>query len=298
MPQGSQKLLRFYDMNEGRTAGGLPRRAQIHPAPARTLWANADLYGSAAAAVILWISVLLPVLEPLRVALGLLMGLYVPGYLVIALLIPADRVPRLERVGLSFTVNIVLIIVSGLLMALAHFPLTAPHLMEVLLALTIVLAGGNWWVRRRQHLQISGFEWVPLIDRRIALYLGGMAVLLAVTGIVVAHTLGMRSVAFSITSPQGQLSGFPYQISEGQVYPMRLHLSNPHHNAEVYTVQEFANKRPVMKQTVRVPALGHWTQQILLPSGPVSGTMHVDFRLLNGKGGLARQLWITYQITH
>ncbi len=282
-------------MNLRSVPGDLPLRRHARLMPGGR-WINADLYSSAAVAAALLLSLLVPLLEPVRIVLGLLMGLYVPGYLVMCLLIGPERLPRLERVGLSLVMSIAIVIGSAFFMAPANFPLTAPHLMEVLLSETIILSASNWVVRRKQNIRISGFEWIDQVDRRIVLYLATIAAIIAVTGIVVAHTLGMQSVAFSITSPTGQLSGFPYQIAEGQAFPMRLSVYNPDHHAKTFTLDEYANHVLMMKEPVVVSAQSRWTQKILLPDAPVIASMHVDFRLVNGKGGGGRQLWISYQV--
>lgn len=294
-PKGAKTRLKFSDMNAKHIDGRLLRRVKRHPSP-KTPWAHVDLIGSVVAALGLWGTYAVPFLEPIRVMLGLVLGLFVPGYLIMELLIPSQKISRLERVGLSLAMNIVLLIVMGLLMALVQFPFTASHVMLLLLIVTMVLAASNFWVRQHGHglrSERGGWSWK---DWRVLGVVGGVAALVLMTGIIVSRTLADRTVAFSITSPQGQLAGFPYEIPVGQKYPMRLNVSNPHARVEVFQLHEIANASVIRKETVKVSAHGHWSQLIVLPSRE-PGRMHVEFRLLQEKGGLFRQLWITYRIT-
>ncbi len=315
----------FSEMKQHRAVRDLPSRSAMHEKPASRHGFYADLYVGVVTAIALWISTLVPHIAPIRAILGLIVGLFVPGYLMTALLFLPGKISQLERIGLSFTINIVIVIGTAFLMALGHIPLTAKNLTVLLSLLTTVLAAANFWLRKTKKINVTGLGWVRvvdkrsganfwlrekqrftalrlgwlrLIDRRIAAYLGSAGILIAITVLIVAHTLSIRSVAFSITSPAGELSGFPYQVAVGQRYPMTLHINNPHGATEAYVLKETANNRLVMVDRVRVKAKGGWQENIVLPVFPTANTMHVAFRLLSLKGVVVRQLWITYQITH
>ncbi|MBI2935851.1 MAG: DUF1616 domain-containing protein [Chloroflexi bacterium] len=95
-----------------------------------------------------------------RTALGLAIVLFVPGYLLLALLYPLPgEVQRLQRFALSLPVSVALIVLMGLVLSRTPWGLTLTSFVAGIVAFAGVC--GLLVVGRRRYLQPSGVSLVP-----------------------------------------------------------------------------------------------------------------------------------------
>ncbi len=249
------------------------------------------------ASLALAILVRVPVFEPVRFVLGMLVGLAIPGYLLTGLLFPLrEQLREPERVAISLALNVAAIIVMTLLMALWKIPLTTITLDNGLSGFVSVLAIANLAVRRQYPQDKLAVFRLPRSKAAYFTLSVMVGLSLLVWGVVHA-SLTARSLAFSITNSQGLLQGYPYQLRVGQKYPLVLHVMNPGPNSLNGVVTETVGKRLIWQSPITVLANRRWRQTITLPSRNMPPTVHVQFALKNVQGGVMRQLWITYQMS-
>jgi uncharacterized membrane protein len=266
--------------------------------PARSFRRDWDLWGAAvlAAALAANNAIAPNTATVLSVVLGLLIGLVAPGYALIGLL-QARRgdLDELERWGLSLVLTVVVVMISALLLSEAHVRLDARRMTTALAVETVILAAAG--VCRRSMLP-PGEAYAPRLPRNRGPYLTlVLAVALGVTTWqVVSTAYGTKSTSFSITSPSGQLSGYPFQIRIGSSYPLTLHIDNPTGQAVRYRlVVSSSGGAGAASGSVRVAAHGAWSERVLLATGPPARSEIARFALFQGTRA-TRVLWIRYRI--
>jgi uncharacterized membrane protein len=256
-----------------------------------------DLWGSALLATVLAANnAMAPnTATVLSVVLGLLLGLVAPGYVLIALLqVRRGDLDEIERWGLSLVLSVVVVIISALLLSEVHIRLDASRLTTALAAETVTLAAAGAY--RRSTLG-PGEAYAPVPPRGWWPYVTlALTVVLGVTTWQVASA-GYRTVSpeFSITSPSGRLSGYPFEVRIGSSYPLTLHIDNPTSQAVLYQLVTSADGTRTESQGVKVAAGGTWSERVNLPADAPARDEIVRFALYQGTRD-TRILWIRYRI--
>jgi uncharacterized membrane protein len=193
-------------------------------------------------------------LAPLRVALGALFVLYLPGHALLAAILPAPRaLGRLERLGLSFGLS--LAVVSLLAFTLDRLPWgIGTWQIFVAEALVIGVAMGAAGRRRipfgltgavRTDVRARlGVWWcgLPPPDRR-TFRLIGVAVacaLLAATQILVVASPRERFTAFYLIGAEGRAEAFPYRVTTGEELAVTLGVTNVEGRLDTYRIEAWA----------------------------------------------------------
>ena len=275
-------------------AASLSRR-QVHAPKHRP--SSLDLYVSVGVALLLGLLVRIPILEPVRFLAGMAVGLVIPGYLVAALIFPSNqRLGGWERAGVVLTLNIAIIIITGLLMALFKIPLTAITMANILALLTVVLASVIFRMRRHRQDTLP----MTFTGLRSKVVMAMIAFMIGMSGLVwyvVGTNLHKQYTAFSLTNVHDQFSGYPYTLTPHQKAPMRLNIFNPSSSRQGYIVTERTQNRVISQYTVTVGPGQHWFQVIDLPTVQVGSLVHLHFMLKTPQEKILRQLWITYHVT-
>ncbi len=193
----------------------------------------------------------LPILSPIRLFLGIVYVLWIPGYCLTAALFPAvDDLTKVERVGLSLGLSVACIPVIALLLdhlpwGLQLWPILLAEYVSTLIFMVIAL-----WRRSRlpvDRVYTVDFTWqprrwwqtLPAFEKRVFLIVSA-AVLTAV--IAVLWTFLVPSSAETMTEfymlgKVGLAEDYPRQAIEGQELSTSLGLRNLEHSAHTYWVE-------------------------------------------------------------
>jgi hypothetical protein len=170
-----------------------------------------------------------------------------------------------------------------------------------LAALIVVQSGAVAW--RRRHLPqddvyifyLPAGRW-PLITLVLALILG------VTTWMIAGAALQAVRPEFSVTGPNGQLSGYPFQVRENARSPLVLHIDNPTGHPLTYQLVMTDGGKPTINggstlrdEPIRVAARARWSEAVLVPSAPPSRVETVALDLYQGKETV-RRLLVRYQI--
>ncbi len=232
----------------------------------------------------------------LRLGLGLVVGLFIPGYLSTLALFPEpETLDAIERTGLSLVLSVVWIPLLALLLSLTHIRLNANHMAWAISAISLVVGFAGIWRR-----DLSSVQAPPSVypNGRARFYLGGLVLALGIlTWAIVAPNLKAQSLAFSVLGAQDQLQGYPYQVSFGQRYLLRLQVYNPASGPRQFRIEMVANGAPSHSLTANVAARHTWQGPILLPANVPARNETVHFLLFRPGGHHPmRTLWIRYRI--
>jgi hypothetical protein len=235
-------------------------------------------------------------LAALRLSLGLLVGLFIPGYLSVGGLFPhPESLDGIERTGLSMALSMFWIPVVALLLSLTHVSLDAAHLVW---ALSIISGGAalTTIVRRARIHALSPPPVYP--DGRARLYLGGFVLALGlVTWAIVTPNLKQQHLAFSILGPQQQLQGYPYQVAVGQIYPLHLHVFDPQPSkSPPMMIKIVAGGTASHTIPVHLDGRATWEQSFTLPNQAPVRNETVRFLLMGRGSRPLRTLTVHYRI--
>jgi uncharacterized membrane protein len=192
----------------------------------------------------------------LRVIFALPTILFIPGYVLIAALFPANKdLDGLERVALSFGLSIAVVPLIGL--ALNYTPWgirLEPILFSLILFITVMIMAAAY---RRIHLPPEERYTVPLgslakagrkallpegesgIDRILSVILA-FSILMAIGAtvyMVVVPKEGEHFTEFYILGERGKAADYPRNIELGKEYSMIIGIGNHEYRNVTYTVE-------------------------------------------------------------
>jgi uncharacterized membrane protein len=240
-------------------------------------------------------------LTPWRVALGLLDGLIVPGYLTTVILFPrGETLNSIERWGLTLSLSTVWIMAVTFLYALIHVRLTSQNLSLGLYGLATAGTFGGWLQRWRAGVQ-SRIRF-PRIPRPLMILVGTGLVLALITWGVVGANLSSRYVTLSLTNPQGQLMGYPFQIPVKSVYILTIHVNNPTHASHRMILEVTVNGRLTQTFSFLLKPRQNWIHPFDLPDNSPKSHVVVAMNLYptSSSGSIerssARTVWVRYSV--
>lgn len=212
------------------------------------------LLGSLVLLLVLALSDWAGFLAPVRVALGIVYVLYVPGYCLMSTLFPVpDDLDGVERVGLSIGLSIGL--VSPLALLLNGLP-WGIHFWPILIAeygITALFAGTALWRRARLptngryapasrwHLQDAWQALAPA-ERRIYMLL---AAILVISSLVTLWILAVPApdrfmTEFYVLGKDGRAEDYPQTAASGEELTLTIGIVNRERSARSYRVEVWA----------------------------------------------------------
>ena len=196
----------------------------------------------------------------LRIALGLILLLFLPGFcLQVALFDREAGLQRDERVALSFALSLVLVSITALILNNLPGGLSFDNILISLL-LTSLLSGTAAILRYRKFLRhligCGRLCWNPLWrwcgqikfsyrPSRIWL-LNGLALLLGIGGLLAGEVLpgpGEHYTEFYLLGAQGRAESYPREATLGQPVEVIVGIANHEGEARIYHVKVYQGER-------------------------------------------------------
>ncbi|NLX50180.1 MAG: DUF1616 domain-containing protein [Methanospirillum sp.] len=221
----------------------------------------ADVAAAVAWTLLTLLSVYLPVVNqtPLRVALGLPLVLFVPGYLLIAALFPRnDDLDWIERVALSFGLSIAVVPLIGLVLNYTPWGIRLDPILGALSLFVVSMAGLAAYRRLslpdEERLTIPAVETLAAVrselfapgqsrlDRNLSILLVvSIVAALATTVFVVAVPKeGEHFTEFYILGADGKAADYPTAFDGGTPQWVTVGVSNHEYRDVAYTVETHA----------------------------------------------------------
>jgi len=190
-------------------------------------------------------------LEPVRIALGLLLVLFFPGYVLLATLFPRrESLDGIERVALSLGLSLALVPLLGLVLNFTPWGIRLTPIVTVLSLWTAAFAALAWGQRRRVAPE-ERFEvrWQPVaawarkprrpLEVMLGLFL--VAAVMAVAGVIAWRiqrpTLGESFTEFYILGEEWQLQDYPTLLQVGQSQEYNVGIVNHEGETATYTIR-------------------------------------------------------------
>ena len=191
---------------------------------------------------------------PIRMILGLLLVLFLPGYSLIAVLFPRkEDLDWIERMALSFGLSIAIVPLLGLALNYTPFGIRLTPILLVLAICTVIFAISAYVRRRRipkeQRFFVDfraalsvirdAFSNLSLIDRILTIFLL-ISIILAISAliyVIITPKVGERFTEFYILGEEGKAAGYPTNLSVGQNATVIIGIANHEYRRVNYTVE-------------------------------------------------------------
>ena len=204
----------------------------------------------------------LPILAPLRLVLGILFVLFVPGYWLTAALFPSRQdIDGIERLGLSLGLSVAWVPVLALVLdwlpwhvlgaersgGLRLWPILIGQLLSILLFMAVTLwrrsrlSAGEAFLpapfRPRAWWQIQ-----PPADRRVYILVTGVLflALFAAAWVFLVPSPDEFMTEFYMLGPEGLAENFPRQAAPGEPLTVTLGITNRERDEHTYRVEVWA----------------------------------------------------------
>ncbi|MFZ3050371.1 DUF1616 domain-containing protein [Methanothrix sp.] len=223
------------------------------------------------AAVVLALAVLLFTLTPLsglflRIPIGLLMVLFVPGYVLIAALFPRKGdLDGIERIALSFGLSIAVVPLIGLGLNYTPWGIRLIPVVISIVAFTLLMAAVAYWRRislsPEERFSLHLRQWIDSIKNEIReegergwvdkaltiiLILSIIASIVALVYVVVTPKEGEKFTEFYILGPGGKAYDYPTEVRAGNNSTVIVGVVNHEYRLTNYTMEIQLNNTPAM----------------------------------------------------
>ena len=223
------------------------------------------------AAVVLALAVLLFTLTPLsglflRIPIGLLMVLFVPGYVLIAALFPRKGdLDGIERIALSFGLSIAVVPLIGLGLNYTPWGIRLIPVVISIVAFTLLMAAVAYWRRislsQEERFSLHLRQWIDSLKDEIRaegergwvdkaltiiLILSIIASIVALVYVVVTPKEGEKFTEFYILGPGGKAYDYPTEVRAGNNSTVIVGVVNHEYRLTNYTMEIQLNNTPAV----------------------------------------------------
>jgi uncharacterized membrane protein len=213
---------------------------------------------------------LTPLLQPLRLLLGLAYVLYVPGYCLTAALFPrSDDLGGIERLGLSLGLSVAIVPLLALLLdrlpwGLRLWPILLGEYGVIMLCSAVAVVrrmrakSGRAYVPELSWRLWPWWRSLPNLERRIYTLVAGtlLIALLCSTWVLLVPAPDSFMTEFYILGEQGRAEDYPRQAMPGQQIAITAGVSNHERAAANYRIEVWASDRWNAAQRVLVAQQG------------------------------------------
>lgn len=259
-----------------------------------------DLLAAAALSVLTLFFTLVPPLAslPVRIPLGLIMVLFLPGYALIAALFPRkDDIDGMERVALSFGLSIAVVPLMGLGL---NYTIWGIRLVPVVISLCLftvmmvfaaqlrrsalgqeeVFSVAFRQVFRAIHSELMNNRG-SRIDRALTVILVIVVILsvFALVYVVVTPKQGEKFTEFYILSPEGRAYDYPTSVISGQTSTVIVGIVNHEYDPINYTMRMAIQNSTFLSRDVRLADNQTWERPISYSLQHVGDNQKLEFLL-------------------
>jgi uncharacterized membrane protein len=240
---------------------------------------------------------LAPFVEPVRIGLGLVFVLFLPGYVLVAALYPRkDDLDLVERLALSLGLSIAIVPLIGLGLNYSPWGIRLNPILAFV-TLFIVLAAGVATYRRlilpsdeamRIPVNLALPKWprVRLADRLL-----GLLLVLALAGLGVgAYFLATSSTGseefteFYVLGPGGKAEEYPREVDVGDIFTLILGVVNHEGEEASYRVQAtIAGRLAASFGGLQLANKERWGSPLVLIATQPGNNQKVEFVLYKGE---------------
>ena len=221
------------------------------------------------AAAIMALAVLLFTLTPLsglvlRIPIGLLMVLFVPGYVLIAALFPRmGDLDGIERIALGFGLSIAVVPLIGLGLNYTPWGIRLTPIVISISAFTVLMAAAAYWRRTslppEERFSLHLRQWTDSLKEEIRaegerswvdkaltviLILSIIASVAALVYVVVTPKEGEKFTEFYILGPGGKAYDYPTEVRAGNNSMVIVGVVNHEYRRTNYTMEIQLNNTP------------------------------------------------------
>ena len=249
------------------------------------------------AAAIMALAVLLFTLTPLsglvlRIPIGLLMVLFVPGYVLIAALFPrAGDLDGIERIALGFGLSIAVVPLIGLGLNYTPWGIRLTPIVISISAFTLLMAAAAYWRRAslppEERFSIHLRQWTDSLKEEIRaegerswvdkaltviLILSIIASVAALVYVVVTPKEGEKFTEFYILGPGGKAYDYPTEVRAGNNSTLIVGVVNHEYRLTNYTMEIQLNNTPpndrsalivpILKMNLSLPHNETWERNV------------------------------------
>jgi uncharacterized membrane protein len=259
-----------------------------------------DLLAAALLAIFTLFFTLLPPLAslPVRVPLGLIMVLFLPGYALIAVLFPRkDDLDGIERVALSFGLSIAVVPLIGLGLNYTPWGIRLTPVVISLVFFTIIMDVVAFFRRstmtKEDRFNVEfrkGFtalrdelfrDQASRIDRALTIVLV-ITILISVCALVyviVTPKQGEKFTEFYILGPNGKAYDYPTSVVSGQNSTVIVGVVNHEYSQVNYTMHIDFHNATVLGRDVRLDHNQTWEQPVSYTLREPGNSQKLEFLL-------------------
>jgi len=300
------------------------RTSQGLAAPARRFVAWGDfglaLLGALALVALVALGDAVWFLSPVRLILGSVYVLYVPGYCLTAALFPAaEDLDRIERLGLSLGLSIAIVPLLALLLdrlpwGLRVWPIVLGEcaVMALCIAVALVrrarLSPPTAYVPELRWRPRAWWRGLPPIERRVYSLAGGALLLAALctAWVLIVPAPGSSMTEFYMLGKQGHAEEYPREAKQDEDLAVTLGINNHEREAHTYRLEVWVqdawqpDRRALVKQAGDITlAPGESWRSPLTWRMPWAGDdQQVEFLLFSGDAAepyRRLQFWVDVQ---
>ena len=186
----------------------------------------------------------------LRLALGLPFSLFIPGYMLMAILFPKrDRMNGTERIAMALVLSLIIVAICGYVL---NFTQWGVRLFPVLVTLTVFILMTSLiaWLRLRrlsrpERLEITlnlprfSFKGRNRTEKALIsiLALAVLGTIGTISYLIAAPRVGEQFTEFYILGPGGEIGDYPAELALGTETAITAVIVNKEHETSTYHVQ-------------------------------------------------------------
>lgn len=229
---------------------------------------------------------------PLRIVIGFVYALLVPGYLITTVLFPKAGNPNgLTRLSFSIGFSILIVPLAGLLLNFLPWGIKLVPMMILLAVINAVLLALGWFVRQKlpeeQRFQLA----LPDIKKGIktfkktdglhkAVVLTGFLLIAVLLFIAFSPAGGNGFTEFYITGISGTAAGYPEKLQTGEAGCVNLTIISHEKETTVYRVEIRVDGKQIQSiKDISVDPLGKWDKYVSFTAEKPNNNAKVEFLL-------------------
>lgn len=244
-------------------------------------------------AIVLAAAIFMDDRSSVRIALGLIFVLFLPGYALVAAMFPKkEDIDGIERLALGFGLSIVVVPILGFLLNYTPWGIRLYPVTLALLSFTAVMSAAA--IYRRKKLSAGMRFKIPVkfklprlaemawFDRTLFIALAGAVLFTAgsICYISITPVTGEQFTEFYILSPGGKAEGYPAEIAAGVDTEVTLGIANNEYRPVSYSTEVIIDGKP--EKRLAPVELSHgekWENRVAFSTKGPQKNVKVEFLL-------------------